>query len=285
MGFFSFCYRQLSEKPLPIPASIHLAGHTAIITGSNVGLGFEAAKELVTHRTSRVILAVRNMQSGEEAKAELQKINSECAIEVWELDQNSFPSIQAFGKRAQNLDRVDTVILNAGVMKRSYAKSSSGHELHLQVNYLSTALLSLLLLPILKATSKLTMRPSHLAVVTSELHMWTPFKQRTATDLFQKLDDKASFTPDHYNVSKLLGVLWVQELASKVDESEVIVNTVNPGLCWSSLHRDQDNFGLRAFKHLFAWTSAQGGHCLVDAAVVQKSESHGGYLSEQRLTL
>lgn len=285
MGFLSFCYRQLSKKPSPIPASIDLAGQTAIITGSNSGLGLEAARELVTHRIGRLVLAVRNPQSGEEAKESLQRINSECAIEVWELDQNSFASIEAFGKRAEKLDRLDTVILNAGVMKQKYIKSSTGHELHLQVNYLSTALLSLLLLPPLKSTAKLATKPSRLTFVTSELHMWTPFKQRTAIDLFQKLDDKDSFTPDHYNVSKLLGVLWVQELASKIDSSEVVINSVNPGLCWSSLHRDDDNFGFRAFKHLFAWTSAQGGHCLADAAIVQSSESHGNYLSEQRRTL
>ncbi|KAI4157167.1 MAG: hypothetical protein LQ342_008496 [Letrouitia transgressa] len=284
MGFLSFCYRQSFEKPSPIPANVDLAGQTLVVTGANVGLGLETTKELVAHKIGRVILAVRNVQRGDEARTELRKISATCIIEVWELDQNSFTSIEAFGKRAQMLDRVDIVILNAGVMKKNYIKSTSGHELHLQVNYLSTALLSLLLFPPLKTTSKMAMKPSHMTVVTSEMHMWTSFKQRTAADLFQKLDDESSFTPDHYSISKLLGVLWVQELALKTDSAEVIINAVNPGLCWSSLHRDDDSFGFRAFKHLFAWSSAQGGHCLADAATVQQRESHGGYLSEQKLT-
>ncbi|KAL8758328.1 MAG: hypothetical protein Q9199_001584 [Rusavskia elegans] len=285
MGFLSFCYRQSYEKPGPIPAGIDLTGQTVIVTGANVGLGLETCKELAAHNTARIILGVRSVQAGEEAKSELQKISQDCAVDVWEIDQNSFASVEAFGKRAQSLARLDIAILNAGVMKKNFVRSSSGHELHLQVNYLSMALLSLLLLPVLNATSKAAAKPSHLTIVTSEMHMWTSFKQRTAADLFQKLDEERAFSPDHYSISKLLGVLWAQALASKIDPSEVIINTVNPGLCWSSLHRDDDNLGLRVFKHLFAWTSTQGGHCIADAAVVQQLESHGGYLSEQKLTM
>lgn len=283
MGFASFFYRQLSDKPSPIPSSISLAGQTAIVTGSNIGLGLEVTRELIDHNISRVILAVRRLQNGEAAKTQLQTNHPDCDIQVWELDQDKFASITAFRKRAQTLDRLDIVILNAGVMKKKFVRSSSGHELTLQVNYLATALLTLLLLPTLKTTAKLTGQPSHLTIVTSELHMWTSFKQRSAPNLFNLLDDEHSFTPEAYNISKLLVVFWVRDLASKTDPSDVIVNCVNPGLCWSSLHRDDDNFGLRMFKHLCAWTSAQGGHCLADAAVVKQAESHGGYLSEQKL--
>jgi NAD(P)-dependent dehydrogenase (short-subunit alcohol dehydrogenase family) len=284
MGFLGFFYRQLSDKPSPTPTSISLAGQTAIVTGSNVGLGLEAARQLIEHKLSRLILAVRSSQNGESAKIELQKKHPECAVEVWELDQNSFASVTAFAKRANGLDRLDLVVLNAGVMKRKYVQSASGHELHLQVNYLATALLTLSLLPALKKTAKLAGRPSHMTVVTSELHMWTSFKQRSAPNLFHKLDDKAAFSPDHYNVSKLLGVLWAQELASRTPSTEVVINTVNPGLCWSSLHRDDENFGFRVFKHMCAWSSEQGAYCIVDAAIAKQAESHGCYLSEQKVT-
>lgn len=171
MGFPGFCYRQWFVQPSPVPANINLAGETAIVTGADVGLRTEASKQFVAHTISRIILAVRNAQRGEEARMELRKVDPECIFEAWELEQNSFASIVAFGKRAQTLDRVDMVILNAGVMKKEYIKSPTGYELHLQVNYLSTALLSLLLLPPLKATSELAMRPSHMIVVTSEMHM------------------------------------------------------------------------------------------------------------------
>lgn len=283
MGFLSFCYRQLWDKPSPPPADLNLTGRTALVTGANVGLGLETARRLIQYKISHIILAVRDPQKGEDAKRDLQAGHHDCNIEVWTLDQNYFTSIEALIKRAENLDRLDYVVLNAGLMQKTFVKSPAGHELQLQVNYLSTALLCLRLLPLLKLSAKTTGQTAHLTLVTSELHMWTSFKQRTAKNVFEKLDDESSFNSDNYNVTKLLQVLWAQELASKTAAEEVIINTVNPGLCWSSLHRDVDNAGFRAFKHLIAWTSTEGADCIVNAVSVQDSKSHGGYLSEQKI--
>ena len=281
----SFLIRQLFDKPVPLPTSARVEGKTALITGANVGLGFEVTRELIQHGLSRVILAVRDTHKGAAAKAKLQEAEkgTKCEIEVWELDQNTFSSIAALAKRASALDRLDIVILNAGVMKRKYIRSEAWHELSLKVNDLSTALLSLLLLPSLKQTAQAVKEPARLTFVTSELHMWTAFKQRSAPDLFARLDDASTFSPELYHVSKLLGVFWATELAAKTDSSDVVINAVNPGLCWSTLHRDQENFGFTTFKKMCAWSAAQGGHCLADAAVAKGAASHGKYLSEQKI--
>lgn len=124
-----------------------------------------------------------------------------------------------------------------------------------------------------------------MTITSSEVHMWTPMKERSAPNILRKMDEKDTFAvPERYNTSKLVNVvLWARELASKVDASEVVINTVNPGLCWSPLHRDNTSAGLRIFRNIFAWTAAQGGHCLVEAATVQQAESYGGYISEQKL--
>lgn len=286
MGFLGFMYRQLSFKPQPIPASTNLAGRTVIVTGSNTGLGLEAAREIVSHNAQHVILGVRSLSKGEQARKELLLAYPECNIDVWELDCESFESIINFGERAKLLDRLDIVLLNAGTNKVEWIQSPSGHEATVQVNHLATALLSLLLLPPLKSTSKLSRTPSRMTITSSEVHMWTPMKERSAPNILSKMDEKESFAaPERYNTSKLLNVLWARELASKVDASQVVINTVNPGLCWSSLHRDDPSTALRIFKKVFAWTTVQGGHCLVDAAVVQQVESHGGYVSEQKLKM
>lgn len=285
MGFLGFMYRQLSFQPQPIPAATSLAGRTVIVTGSNTGLGLEATREMISHNAEHVILGVRSLSKGKQAKKELLLAYPRCNIDVWELDCESFESVINFGKRAEGLDRLDIVLLNAGTSKVEWIKSPSGHETTVQVNHLATALLSLLLLPPLQSTSNLNRTPSRMTITSSEVHMWTPMKERSAPNILQEMDEKQSFAaPERYNTSKLLNVLWARELASKVDASQVVVNAVNPGLCWSSLHRDDSSAVLRVFKKIFAWTTAQGGHCLVDAAVVQKNESHGGYVSEQKLT-
>lgn len=132
-GQLGFLYRQLTFKPKPIPHSIRLEGKTAIITGANVGLGLEAAKELAAHGLTRLIIAARDVSKGENGKRAILEHSPNCDVLVWELDYESFDSIKAFGERARTLDRLDIVILSAGVKYLEYIKSKTGHEAHVQV--------------------------------------------------------------------------------------------------------------------------------------------------------
>jgi hypothetical protein len=81
----------------------------------------------------------------------------------------------------------------------------------------------------------------------------------------------------------MLNVLWTRELTSKIDESEVIINTPNPGWCYSGLHRHQITSLYDLVLKMLLWTSTEGRHCLVDALVLHE-DSHGQYRSEQRQT-
>lgn len=101
-------------------------------------------------------------------------------------------------------------MLNAGVFKFKWTTSaSSGIESSLQVNHLSTALLSLLLLPILLKTAEEYGHPTRLIVTSSEVHMWTLFKEQKAEKILDRLNDKQFFgdTMDRYSVSKLVSLM------------------------------------------------------------------------------
>lgn len=132
-GQLGFLYRQLTFKPKPIPPSIRLEGKTAIITGANVGLGLEAAKELAAHGLTRLIIAARDVSKAENGKKAILGRSPKCDVHVWKLDYESFDSIKNFGERARTLDRLDIVILSAGVKYLEYIKSKTGHEAHVQV--------------------------------------------------------------------------------------------------------------------------------------------------------
>lgn len=72
MGTFAgFLYRQLAVKPKPLAASVRLEGKTALVTGANTGLGLEAARGLATRGLARLILAVRTVAKGEEARKQI----------------------------------------------------------------------------------------------------------------------------------------------------------------------------------------------------------------------
>lgn len=134
MGTMIGCFRrQVTSKPKPLPPNVRFDGKTAIVTGSNVGLGLEASKEMAAHGLSRVILGVRSVGKGEAAKEEILKVAPKCDVQVWELDLNSFASATAFGARARELDRLDIVILNAGIKTMEFTKAESGHESNVQV--------------------------------------------------------------------------------------------------------------------------------------------------------
>jgi NAD(P)-dependent dehydrogenase (short-subunit alcohol dehydrogenase family) len=68
------------------------------------------------------------------------------------LDLLSYESIQSFVARYRDeLQRIDFAILSAAAGYAKFERDAhTGHELTFQVNYLSTALLALLFLPVLR---------------------------------------------------------------------------------------------------------------------------------------
>ena len=192
MGFIGFMYRQNMIHPQPI-TSQNLTGQTVLVTGSNVGIGLAATSLMMDSKISRVIMAVRTVSKGQEAAKGLLKAHPNCNVEIWPLDMDSYDSVVAFGKRAQELERLDIVLLNAGVKKQNWERNAvTGHEVTVQVNHLGTALLSVLLLPKLKATAAKYGKPSRITITSSEVHMWTPFNERTAPRILDELDDEAT---------------------------------------------------------------------------------------------
>ncbi|KAI5865991.1 NAD(P)-binding protein [Durotheca rogersii] len=286
-NFLAMIWYQLTFKPKPLSDDIWLWGQTAIVTGSNAGLGFEAAKELALHGLSRLILGVRDAARGEAARAEIARLAPECKIEVWSLDQESWESIVAFGERVdRQLDRVDIALLNAGLKRLEFSQSPTGHEAHVQVNHLGTALLSLLLVGRLRRTARETRKPGRMSITASSVAFWARLSDvqepQGGNGILAWLDNPASFVPgeNHYCVSKLLNVLWTRALAIHLYPRDIVLNTFNPGYCRSQFHRE-DPRGESMAKYL-AFDTAQGGYHLTDA-VIRHPNSHGAYLSEQTI--
>lgn len=176
-------------------------------------------------------------------------------------------------------------MLNAGAFKFGWTTSpSTGFESSLQINHLSTALLSLLLLPVLRKTSLDLGCPTRLTFTSSEVHMWTPFKEQETNNILARLNDKKYFgnTMDRYSVTKLLNVFWALELASRVSGEEVVINLINPGSVDTGLHRDGSKI-IQGFDRFIGRTREEGGLLLMDAAVVKGADTHGKYLSEAKL--
>jgi retinol dehydrogenase-12 len=126
-------------KTLP-DTFMDLRGRTVIVTGSNVGLGLEAAKRFYAMNPARLILAVRTISKGEDAKRVILEagkkqgphgtVNGETNIEVWALDLSSFESVRSFVKKCEaELERIDILVENAAVQTGDWSVTNDGWEL------------------------------------------------------------------------------------------------------------------------------------------------------------
>ncbi|KAH6959608.1 hypothetical protein BKA56DRAFT_600649 [Ilyonectria sp. MPI-CAGE-AT-0026] len=282
-------FRGQSES-IPIPTT-SFAGQTIIVTGSNTGLGLEAARHFVRLDAGRIILAVRSVEKGEAAKASIEASSGrKSVIEVWQLEMDKYDSIKAFALRCDSLDRLDVVVENAGVLRNTY-EESEGTEISIKVNVIGTFLLALSLFPILRRSRTKTGQTSRLVITSSSVHFNAKFRERHEASIFDAFNkDKQSYMDDRYNVSKLLEVMLVRSIAVAMKQGPhasepIILNNVHPGLCESEL--DKDAKGLASYlltfaKALLARTTEVGGRTLVHSAAAG-NESHGQYMSECRV--
>jgi NAD(P)-dependent dehydrogenase (short-subunit alcohol dehydrogenase family) len=282
-GFLrSFIKSQFCTKPRKAPAGTNLSGQVAIITGGSSGLGLHCARHFLSLKLSHLILAVRSLEKGEAVAKKLRSDYPASRIEVWHLEMSSYPSIQKFCSRADKyLSRLDITILNAGLIKPSFDTCSTGHEEVIQVNYLSTFLLAILILPISKRKSPSGV-PGRLTIVSSGTALWAKLPTQDRRPFLASFDNPIAhpYKPtERYFDSKALGHLFFSKMFSYINSNDVIVNLVEPGMCkGSDLHRFATGavaLFLETYKSITGRKPEDGAWMYIDAAVVKGKESHG----------
>lgn len=285
-GFLDKFWRQAFQRVPAIPAEIDLVGKTAMVTGSNVGLGLACARHFLALRPSLLIMAVRSVQKGEAAAVGLRAEFPAARIEVWELDMASFSSVEAFAARcARELDRLHVAVLNAAVgkMRLERVEERRCRETTLQVNYLATALLAILLLPTMKASTS-SVGPGRLSVISSDAALGAtledPGKGRGVIDMVDREEGFDGFT--QYARSKLLLTMFCARLAEAVDADEIIINCCNPGAVkGTAFLREVDSWAVKtafALIHtVVGRTTVDGARTYVHASLVIGKESHGSF--------
>ena len=222
------------------------SGRTAIVTGSNTGIGFETAKALAL-KGAQVILACRTPAKGLEAVQRILAESPGSTVRFEQLDLADLDNVRAFGERLNTAgEPVDLLILNAGVMVPPRSKTAQGFELQFGVNHLGHFALTGHLLPLLTETGRVV-------VVSS-----------TAANLgemnFEDLNfESRSYKPwPAYGQSKLANQLFVTELQRQLQAAgkPQKVTAAHPGWTATDLQRTS---GLGSFFNpIFAMKAPKG---------------------------
>jgi NAD(P)-dependent dehydrogenase (short-subunit alcohol dehydrogenase family) len=194
--------------PAQIPS---LVGKTALVTGANSGIGYQAAVELARHG-AHVVLGVRDANKGHAA---LETLLREAAInhtgqgltrpsaEIALLDLASLASIRKFGIGfAARRQPLDILINNAGVMALPTRElTEDGFERQFGTNHLGHFALTGYMVPLL------------LAAATPRVITVSSLAHRNGTIEFDNLQSERKYTPwKAYQNSKLANLLFAFEL-------------------------------------------------------------------------
>ncbi|OPF84268.1 SDR family oxidoreductase [Streptomyces antioxidans] len=197
-----------------------LDGLTAVVTGASSGVGAAAARRMAAMGASVVVVgravtrtrAVADEVGGTALPADFARFS-----EVRELAQHLI----------SHIPRIDILVNNAGIVSPKRKTTSDGHELTVQVNFLSPFLLTSLL------WEKLLQAPSALVINTSS--SLYRFGKLDPDDLDQNRSRYGQMRS--YNASKLASVVHAAEINRRAPDTMTAV-AFHPGTVRSGLDRD-----------------------------------------------
>lgn len=302
---YSFIQKTLKDPLRTSPSCF--TDKTVLVTGANTGLGYEAALKSVRLQAKHVIRGVRDVKKGEQAKERILQTISQCPmpapettedgssrtrrISVRKLDMNDYNSIHNFvnGITEEN-GPLDVAILNAGVFGVKYeTPGKHGWENDLQVNVLSTALLSLLLLHS-KAIKQKTGVLEFVASRRMQAVRLTE-EEKDAPSLLEAFNQKKEkFDANRqYQVSKLLLMAFYKTMATRSTiskEERPIITAVCPGFCKSDLSRGHQGLTaniLRAVLNSFVLRRTEEGARTLITGAIAEAKRHGKFWYDDEL--
>lgn len=219
------------HNPLPLPP---LNGLNCIVTGSTSGIGLEIARQL-GQSGANVVMAVKNTTTAHQLIETWQNDSSQILnVEVRELNLLYLESVVKFSESWNSSSKpLHILINNAGIfaMRVPQAFSEDGYEIHMQVNHLGPALLSILLLPSLKRGT-----PSRIVNVNSIMHA-IGFVDTSDMNFISKKNKFTSLRG--YSSSKLAQVMFFSVLQKRLPaDCGISVVCVDPGSVRTNVVRD-----------------------------------------------
>ena len=249
-----------------------LTGKRYVVTGANSGIGFVTARQLAL-QGAHVILACRKTDEGGRKAEEIKTDMADASLEVRRLDLGDLASVRSFAEGlSRDLESLDGLINNAGVMNTPKGTTKDGFETQIGVNHLGHFELTNRLVDLLKAGA-----PSRVVNVSSCFHDFAMGKEGKIDlgDLHFESRPYDGWTA--YAQSKLANLLHAKELSRRLEGSGVTAVSVHPGWVRTNLARHSmplwmQNYVMRPVLRIMGmiepWEGAQTTlHCVLDPDV------------------
>ncbi|CAJ1082347.1 retinol dehydrogenase 11 [Xyrichtys novacula] len=250
-------------------SDVRLDGKIAIVTGANVGIGKETAKDLAS-RGARVILACRDMTKGEQAARDIMRDVRGAKVVARQLDLADTKSICQFAENVYNTEKsLHFLINNAGVAMCPHSLTVDGYEMQFGVNHLGHFFLTFLLLDLLKHSA-----PSRVINLSSGAHNLGKIQ-------FDDLKGEKNYHPiSAYAQSKLANILFTRELAKRTELLGVSTYAVDPGMVDTEISRHfirPLGYFVKTFSFMIK-TPAEGASTTIYCTVTPENQMlNGGY--------
>jgi NAD(P)-dependent dehydrogenase (short-subunit alcohol dehydrogenase family) len=204
------------------------SGRTAVVTGANSGIGFEAAAVLA-RRGADTILACRDAGKAAAAAARMTAAAPGATVSVVRLDLASLASVRAAAAEIlAGHAGLDLLINNAGLMWPAYGKTADGFELQFGTNHIGHFALTGLLLE-----AMLPVPGSRVVTVSSTGHRvgWIDFADLQSEQRYGRMSA--------YAQSKLANLLFTYELQRRlaVAGAPTVALAAHPGVAFTDLTR------------------------------------------------
>lgn len=195
-----------------------MKGRNVIITGGNAGIGL-ATSIALAKQGANIYIVSRSKDKAEEAVKKIIAESGNKYVTYFVANLSSQKSIRQLASEIKNqLPVIDVLINNAGGTFSDFTLSDDGLEMTIATNHFAYFLLTNLLLDLINKSDY-----ARIVNVASGSH----YKGKIDFESFSKR--KNYFIMKAYEQSKLANVLFTNELADRLKETSVTVNSLHPG--------------------------------------------------------
>lgn len=200
-----------------------------VVTGATSGIGKALARGMA-QTGGTVVLVAHEAERGNAAFKEIADETQNPNLDLQLCDLSILSSVRNLAEIIKSkYEKINVLINNAGIYKRTRAVTVDGFEEMLAANHLGPFLLTNLLLELLQAAVQADGSARVLNITAPS----------TSTLNFDDLQGEKNFNSLHaFGATKMANLLFTFALARKLENTGITVNAIHPGLARSGLMKE-----------------------------------------------